>query len=64
MNKWPLLPILLFGNEDQKNKYLPKLTSGEWFGCYCLTEPDAGSDANSGKTSAVLTSDKKSYKLN
>ena len=58
------LPILLFGNEDQKNKYLPKLTSGEWFGCYCLTEPDAGSDANSGKTSAVLTTDKKSYKIN
>ena len=55
------LPILLYGNKEQKEKYLPKLASGEWIGCYCLTEPGAGSDANSGKTKAVLTDDKKSY---
>ena len=48
-----ILPIYLFGNEDQKQKYLPKLASGEWFGSYCLTEPTAGSDANTGKTKAV-----------
>jgi alkylation response protein AidB-like acyl-CoA dehydrogenase len=55
------LPILYYGNEDQKNKYIPKLASGEWKGAYCLTEPDAGSDANSGKTKAVLSSDGKYY---
>ncbi|WP_339791702.1 acyl-CoA dehydrogenase family protein [uncultured Imperialibacter sp.] len=55
------LPILYYGNEDQKNKYIPKLASGEWKGAYCLTEPDAGSDANSGKTKAVLSSDGKHY---
>ena len=55
------LPILLYGNQQQKEKYLPKLASGEWMGCYCLTEPGAGSDANSGKTKAVLTNDGKSY---
>ncbi len=48
------LPIQYYGNEAQKARYLPKLASGEWKGCYCLTEPDAGSDANSGKTKAVL----------
>jgi alkylation response protein AidB-like acyl-CoA dehydrogenase len=48
------MPILLYGTEEQKQKYVPKLASGEWFGAYCLTEPDAGSDANSGKTKAVL----------
>ncbi len=48
------LPIQYYGNEEQKAKYLPKLGTGEWKGCYCLTEPDAGSDANSGKTKAVL----------
>jgi alkylation response protein AidB-like acyl-CoA dehydrogenase len=48
------MPILLYGTEVQKQKYVPKLASGEWFGAYCLTEPDAGSDANSGKTKAVL----------
>lgn len=47
------LPILYYGSEDQKKKYIPKLGSGEWLGCYCLTEPSAGSDANSGKTKAV-----------
>lgn len=48
------LPILYYGNEDQKSKYVPKLATGEWKASYCLTEPDAGSDANSGKTKAVL----------
>jgi alkylation response protein AidB-like acyl-CoA dehydrogenase len=55
------LPIVLYGNEEQKQKYVPKLASGEWFGSYCLTEPGAGSDANSGKTKAVLSTDKKYY---
>ena len=58
-----ILPIYLFGNEDQKQKYLPKLASGEWFGSYCLTEPTAGSDANSGKTKAVLSDDGSHYKI-
>ena len=58
------MPILFYGTEEQKKKYLPKLSSGEWFGSYCLTEPNAGSDANSGKTTAELTSDKKYYKIN
>ena len=58
-----ILPIYLFGNEDQKQKYLPKLASGEWFGSYCLTEPSAGSDANSGKTKAVLSDDGSHYKI-
>ncbi len=55
------LPIQLYGNSEQREKYLPKLASGEWMGCYCLTEPGAGSDANSGKTKAVLTEDGKHY---
>ena len=55
------LPIVLYGNESQKQKYVPKLASGEWFGSYCLTEPGAGSDANSGKTKAVLSADRKHY---
>jgi alkylation response protein AidB-like acyl-CoA dehydrogenase len=55
------MPIVLYGNEKQKSKYVPKLASGEWFGSYCLTEPSAGSDANSGKTVAKLSDDKKSY---
>jgi len=58
------LPILLYGNEDQKKKYLPKLASGEWMGAYCLTEPGAGSDANSGKTKAEPTEDGKHYVIN
>lgn len=57
------MPILLYGTEEQKKKYIPKLATGEWFGAYCLTEPDAGSDANSGKTKAVLSEDGKSYKI-
>lgn len=58
------LPILYYGDEAQKSKYLPKLATGEWAACYCLTEPDAGSDANSGKTKATLTEDGKHYLLN
>lgn len=58
------LPILYYGNEDQKAKYLPKLASGEWKAAYCLTEPDSGSDANSGKTKAELTEDGKHYRIN
>ncbi len=44
------LPILYFGNEEQKSKYLPKLASGEWKASYCLTEPGSGSDALAAKT--------------
>ena len=58
------LPILYYGSEEQKQKYLPKLAVGEWAACYCLTEPDAGSDANSGKTKATLTPDGKHYLIN
>lgn len=57
------MPITLYGTEEQKQKYVPKLATGEWFGSYCLTEPSAGSDANSGKTKAVLSADGKSYKI-
>ena len=55
------MPIVLYGTEEQKKKYIPKLATGEWFGSYCLTEPGAGSDANSGKTKAVLSEDGKHY---
>jgi alkylation response protein AidB-like acyl-CoA dehydrogenase len=55
------LPILYYGTETQKQKYLPKLATGEWAACYCLTEPDAGSDANSGKTKAKLSEDGTHY---
>ncbi|GAA5041124.1 acyl-CoA dehydrogenase [Marivirga lumbricoides] len=58
------LPILYYGNAEQKKKYLPKLATGEWKASYCLTEPDSGSDANSGKTKAVLSDDKKHYIVN
>ena len=57
------LPITLYGTEAQKQKYVPKLATGEWFGAYCLTEPGAGSDANSGKTKAVLSDDGSHYKI-
>lgn len=57
------LPITLYGTEEQKQKYVPKLAIGEWFGAYCLTEPGAGSDANSGKTKAVLSEDGTHYKI-
>lgn len=58
------LPILYYGTEDQKKKYVPKLATGEWKAAYCLTEPDSGSDANSGKTKAELTDDGKHYIIN
>ena len=57
------MPITLYGSEEQKLKYVPKLASGEWFGAYCLTEPGAGSDANSGKTKAVLSDDGTHYSI-
>jgi alkylation response protein AidB-like acyl-CoA dehydrogenase len=58
------LPIVYFGNEEQKKKYLPKLASGEWCASYCLTEAGAGSDALNAKTKAVLSEDGKYYILN
>lgn len=58
-----ILPILLYGSETQKQEYLPKLASGEWFASYCLTEPGAGSDANSGKTKATLSEDGTHYEI-
>ena len=58
------LPIVYYGNEEQKKKYLPKLATGEYKAAYCLTEPDSGSDANSGKTKATLSSDGKHYLIN
>ncbi|PWH81259.1 acyl-CoA dehydrogenase family protein [Brumimicrobium oceani] len=58
------LPILYYGTQEQKEKYIPKLASGEWKASYCLTEPSAGSDANSGKTKAELTEDGKHYVIN
>jgi len=58
------LPIMYYGNEDQRLRYIPKLASGELLGAYCLTEPGAGSDANSGKSSAIPTPNGKHYVLN
>ena len=58
------LPIIWYGNEEQKKKYLPKMASGEWMGCYALTEPSAGSDAMGGTTTAKLSDDGKHYILN
>ena len=58
------LPIIWYGSEEQKKKYLPKLASGEWMGCYALTEPSAGSDALSGQMKAQLSEDKEHYILN
>lgn len=58
------LPILYYGNEEQKKKYIPRLATGELKAAYCLTEPNAGSDANSGKTSAKLNSAGTHYMLN
>ena len=58
------LPILYYGNDAQKEKYIPKLATGEWKAAYCLTEPNSGSDANSGRTSAKLSADGKHYLLN
>lgn len=58
------LPLLYYGTQKQKEQYLPKLASGEWKSSYCLTEPGSGSDANSGKTKAILSADDKHYVLN
>ncbi len=58
-----IMPIVLYGTEKQKLKWVPELASGEKFGAYCLTEPGAGSDANSGKTKAVLSEDGTHYKI-
>ncbi len=58
------LPIMYYGNEDQRMRYVTKLATGELLGAYCLTEPGAGSDANSGKTNAKLSEDGKHYILN
>jgi len=58
------LPILYYGTKEQRDRYVPKLASGELLGSYCLTEPGAGSDANSGKTNAKLSEDGKHYILN
>jgi alkylation response protein AidB-like acyl-CoA dehydrogenase len=58
------LPIMYYGNEEQRQRYIPQLASGELLGAYCLTEPGAGSDANSGKSSAIPTEDGKHYILN
>jgi len=58
------LPIMYYGNEDQRQRYVMRLATGEMIGAYCLTEPGAGSDANSGKTQAVLSEDGKHYILN
>lgn len=58
------LPIVYFGSDEQKRKYLPKLATGEWFAAYCLTETGAGSDALNAQTTASLTEDGKFYNLN
>ncbi len=58
------LPIVYFGTEEQKRKYLPKLATGEWIACYCLSEPQAGSDAQNSRTRAVLSPDGKNWVLN
>ena len=58
------LPILYFGTEEQKQKYIPKLISGEWVGAYGLTEPNSGSDALGAKSTARLSDDGKYYLLN
>ncbi len=57
------LPIVYYGNEEQKQQYLPRLASGEWKSAYCLTEPDSGSDANAAKTRAVLNAEGTHYVL-
>tara|TARA_B100001250_G_scaffold329779_1_gene294525 strand:+ start:770 stop:2566 length:1797 start_codon:yes stop_codon:yes gene_type:complete len=56
-------PILYYGSEEIKQKFLPKIASGEWLSCYNLTEPNAGSDANAGTTKAILSEDKKYYEI-
>ena len=58
------LPIMYYGNDDQRQRYVTLLATGEMIGAYCLTEPGAGSDANAGKTSAKLSDDGKNYIIN
>lgn len=58
------MPIMYYGNEEQRQNYVSRLATGELIGAYCLTEPGAGSDANSGKTTATLSDDGKHYILN
>lgn len=58
------LPVLYYGTDAQRKQFASMLSTGEWLGCYCLTEPGSGSDANSGKTKAELTADGKHYKIN
>src|SRR6202167_763794 len=58
------VPIVFFGTEAQKQKYLPKIASGEWLSCYCLSEPQAGSDSLAARTRAVLSADGKNWILN
>jgi alkylation response protein AidB-like acyl-CoA dehydrogenase len=58
------LPIMYYGNQEQRQRYIPKLASGDLLGAYCLTEPGAGSDANSGNSKAIPTEDGKFYILN
>jgi alkylation response protein AidB-like acyl-CoA dehydrogenase len=58
-----MLPLMYYGNDEQRQKYIPRLSSGEWKAAYCLTEPGAGSDANSGKTKAVLSDDGTHYSI-
>ncbi|MBI5904775.1 MAG: acyl-CoA dehydrogenase family protein [Deltaproteobacteria bacterium] len=57
------LPLVYYGTEDQKRRYLGRLASGEWIGAYCLTEPDSGSDPLSARATARLSEDGRSYRL-
>ena len=58
------LPLVYYGTKAQKEKYLEKITSGEWIAAYCLTEPGSGSDALGAQATAVLSEDGKHYILN
>ena len=58
------VPIVYFGTEEQKKKYLPKIATGELLSCYCLSEPQAGSDSMASRTRAVLSPDGKNWILN
>ena len=58
------LPLVYYGTKEQKDKYLEKITTGEWIAAYCLTEPGSGSDALGAQASAVLSEDGKYYILN